>query len=312
MSYTNETMSPVIAVKKNKIKKSFWKTAQPYLLLLPAVLFMLIIVIYPMLKTINYSFTDFKVWKANNVKFVGLENYANLLKDPAFLLACANTIKWVVIILSFQLMIGLGIALLLNMKFKFRGIARGIVLIPWITPSIMTSLMWVWMYHGNFGVINYALKGMHIIKEFIPFLSQTKTSLYSVMVTSIWQGVPYFALMLMAGLSSIPGELYEAGNVDGTSTLQAFLHITLPGLKNIIFITTLLRTIWIANNVDLIYLMTNGGPANSSMTMSVLSFITAQKGFDFGYASAMSVTLSCFLVIVAIFYVKKMDMGGNS
>jgi len=312
MSNTAEVASIVIVPKRKKHKHSFLINAQPYLLLLPAVLFMLIIVIYPMIKTINYSFTDYKVWKANDVKFVGLQNYINLFKDPAFLLSLTNTLKWVAIILAFQLLIGLGIALLLNMNFKFRGIARGLVLIPWITPSIMTSLMWVWMYHGSFGIINYALKGMHLIKEFIPFLSQTTTSLYSVMLTSIWQGVPYFALMLMAGLSSIPSELYEAGNVDGTSKWQAFIHITLPSLKNIIFITTLLRTIWIANNVDLIYLMTNGGPANSSMTMSVLSFVTAQKGFDFGYASAMSVTLSIMLVFVAIIYVKKMDMGGNS
>ena len=293
-------------------KHPFLRRAQPYLLLLPAVLFMVVVVIYPMFRTIQYSFTDYKVWKANDVKWIGLENYKNLIQDPDFLLSCVNTLKWVVIILACQFLIGLGVALLLNMNFKLRGIVRGLVLIPWITPSIMTSLMWVWMYHGSFGVFNYALKGMHLINEFIPFLSQTTTSLYACMVTSIWQGVPYFALMLTAGLSGIPQDLYEAGAVDGTTKWQAFWYITLPSLKNIIFITTLLRTIWIANNVDLIYLMTSGGPANSSMTMSVLAFITAQKGFDFGYASAMSVTLSACLVVVAIFYVKKMNMGGNT
>ena len=290
-------------------RRHLFRSLQPYLLLLPAILFMLVIIIYPVMRTVQYSFTDYKLWKANDIKWLGLGNYRSLLEDTDFLLASVNTLKWVLIILVFQFLIGLGVALLLNKSFRLRSVARGIVLIPWITPSIMTSLMWMWMYHGSFGVINHILRELNLIKEFIPFLSQTTTALYSCIFTAIWQGVPYFALMLMAGLSGIPDDLYEAGAVDGTSSWQAFWHITLPGLKNIIFITTLLRTIWIANNVDLIYLMTGGGPANSTMTMSVLSFVTAQKGFDFGYASSMSVVLSICLAIVAILYVRRMDIG---
>lgn len=291
--------------------KLFNKRTYPYLLLAPAVTFIMLVVIYPMFKTIEYSFMDYKIWKADDIRFVGLQNYIKLSTDPDFINSFVNTLKWVAIVLVFQFVLGLAIALLLNTTFKFRGIVRGIILIPWVTPSIMTALMWVWMYHGSFGVFNYLLTSLHITKDYIPFLAQISTSLYSCMLTSIWQGMPYFAIMLMAGLSGIPIELYEAGNVDGTSKLQAFFYITLPGLKNTIFITTLLRTIWIANNVDLIFLMTQGGPANSSLTLSVNAYVTAQKGFDFGNASAMSVYLSLLLTLVAIFYVKKLNMGGN-
>jgi multiple sugar transport system permease protein len=302
-------MLPKITQKKNN---HYLRKAQPYLLLTPALLFVLLIVVYPVLCTFYYSVTDYKIWSSNNIKFIGLSNYTKLFHDPVFLQASLNTLKWVVIVLIVQFLLGLGIALLLNMNFKFRLIARGLVLIPWITPSIMTSLMWMWMYNGNFGIINYILQALHLTKQFIPFLSQTSTAIYSVMFTYIWQGVPYFALMLTAGLSGISPVLYEASSVDGANHWNAFWHITLPSLKNIIFITTLLRMIWIANNVDLIYMMTGGGPADSTMTLSVLSFVTAQKGFDFGYASAISVCLSVCLLFVAFFYIKKMNPRGDT
>jgi multiple sugar transport system permease protein len=289
--------------KRKKIKKA------PYLLLMPAVTFICVIVIYPMIRTVGYSLTDYKIWKADSIQFVGINNYARLFKNSDFLLSFTNTFKWVAIILTFQFVIGLMMALILNEKFKLNGFVRGLVLIPWVTPSIMTALMWVWMYHGNFGIINYILTSLKITNDNIPFLAQASTSLYSCAVTAIWQGVPFFAIMLLAGLKSIPVEHYEAAYVDGASRLKSFLHITLPGLKDIIYVTTLLRLIWIANSVDLIYLMTGGGPANSSLTLSVYTYLTAQKGFDFGNSSAMAVCLTLLLTVFALFYVRKINMG---
>ena len=297
-----------ILYDKNK-RKIFNKNTTPYFLLMPAVIFICVIVIYPMIRTIGYSLTDYKIWKANEIKFVGFNNYINLFKSDDFILSFVNTFKWVVIILAFQFVIGLFMALILNESFKFNGIVRGLVLIPWVTPSIMTALMWVWMYHGNFGVINYLLTALKITDSNIPFLAQTSTSLYSCAVTAIWQGVPFFAIMLLAGLKSIPVEHYEAAYVDGATGYQSFIHITLPGLKDIILVTTLLRLIWITNSVDLIFLMTGGGPANSSLTLSVYTYVTAQKGFDFGNSSAMAVCLTMLLTVFALFYVKKINMG---
>lgn len=292
---------------KGRIKrKIFNEKTNPYILIAPAVIFILTIVVYPVLRTIYYSFFDFKLWKMNNITFVGMDNYLSLLKDPDYILAFINTFKWVIIVVSLQFAFGMLIALLLSQHFMLRGFVRAVILIPWVTPSVVTALMWVWMYHGNFGIINYLLNLVGIIDDFVPFLAQTTTALYACMVTVIWQGTPFFVIMLIAGLSGIPAELYEASNVDGASSMQKFIHITLPCLRNTIFITTLLRIIWVANNVDIIYLMTGGGPANSSLTIPVDAYITAQKGYDFGYASSMSVTLAIILSIMAIFYVKKM------
>jgi ABC-type sugar transport systems, permease components len=296
---------------KTSIKKRIFNdTTLPFFLMLPAFLFIFTVVLYPMIKTFSYSFYNYKLWDPKNYKFIGLENYLYLVKNADFIASFVNTLKWVVIILFFQFALGLGTALLLKCDFKFRELIRAIVLIPWVTPSILVALMWVWMYHGTFGVINYVLGSLKLINDYIPWLAQTDTAIYACMLTVIWQGMPFFAIMLIAGLSGIPNELYEAGRVDGTSRLQAFLHITLPSLKNVIFITTMLRVIWIANNVDMIYIMTGGGPASSSLTLSVNAYITAQKTFDFGRASAMSVLLTILLSIVAFVYVKKQNLSG--
>jgi len=282
----------------------------PYLLMAPAVAFIVLVVVYPAIRTVAFSFTDYVLWRPFDIKFIGLGNYIKLLRDEDFILSFTNTLKWVVIILLFQFVLGFAVALMLHRRFRWRELLRAIVLIPWITPSILTALMWVWMYHGSYGVINEVLFRTGIIKDFIPWLAQASTSLYSCMVPLIWQGMPFFTIMLIAGLSSIPEDLYEAGMVDGTSPFQAFVHITLPCLKNTILVTTLLRTIWIANNVDIVYIMTGGGPANSSLTLSVNTYITAQRGFNFGYASAMAVCLTILLTIAAIFYIRNMNLSG--
>ena len=289
--------------------RSVRKAAHPYLLLAPAVLTMLLIIVLPMFRTIQYSFYNYKIWKPDEVDFIGLGNFIDLFNDAGFVLSFINTLKWLIIILFFQFSIGLLVALSLRRSIKLKGLIRGVLMVPWVTPSILSALMWKWMYHGDFGLINYLLKTLNIIPRNILFLTNPQTALYSCMVTSIWAGMPYFALMLTAGLASIPQEYYEAAAVDGSSKLQSFWHITLPGLKNVILITTLLRSISISNDIDIVYLMTGGGPAGKSMTLSVNAFITVQKGFDYGRASAMSTCLIVLLAIVSVLYIQFMSMG---
>lgn len=276
----------------------------PYLLVLPAVLFITLVVAYPVINSIGMSLQNYNLTKPWSRGFVGLQNYVTAFKDPLFLQSLINTIIWIVFGVGFQFIFGLILALLLNQSFKFRGFIRAIVLVPWVTPGVLIGLMWTWMYDGNYGVINDILNKVGIIHKFIPFLAKPETALPSVIVTIIWQGIPFFAIMLLAGLQSIPNELYEAADVDGGTRFKKLIHITLPSIKNTIFVTTMLRIIWVANSIDVIFSMTGGGPGYASQTLSVYAFTKAYGSLDFGYASTLSIILTLLLMIVAVFYLR--------
>lgn len=275
----------------------------PYLLISPALIIILTVVFIPAINAILMSFQSYDLRRPMNIRFVGFDTYIAVLHDQLFWQSLWKTVQWVVLGVGFQFIFGFGLALLLNRKFVGRGIARSISLIPWVTPGVLIGLMWRWIYDGNYGVLNDILLKLGIIHEKIPFLAQQATAFPAVIVTIIWQGIPFFALMLLAGLQGIPGELYDAADVDGASALQKLFKITIPLLKNTIFITTLLRIIWVANSVDVIFNMTGGGPAYSTQTLSVYIF-NKGNSLNLGYAAAMSIMLTLLLLLVAILYLK--------
>lgn len=279
--------------------------AVPYLFILPAAVLLTLVVLYPIVNSLHMSFSEYKLVLGNSKEFIGLSNYIEVLKDPVFRKSIALTLVWIVFGVGLQFILGLGLALVLNNEFKGRGICRALLMIPWVTPGVIIALMWTWMYDGNYGVINDLLSRMGIIDSFIPWLSRSETVMPSLIVTIVWQGIPFFGLMLLAGLQSIPQELYEAARVDGAGPVKTFFYITLPMLKNTIYVTTLLRVIWVANSVDVIYTMTGGGPANNSMTLSVYTFVKARSSLDFGYASTLSIYLTLMLTVVIFFYLKQ-------
>lgn len=278
-------------------KKSIW----PYLLVAPAVLIIMCVVFIPVVNAILMSFQNYDLRRPKEIRFTGLENYITLFKDKYFWMALVKTILWVAFGVGLQFVIGFILALLLNKKFAGRGVVRAVSMIPWVTPGILIGLMWRWIYDGNFGVLNDLLLKAHLITEKIPFLTQVSTAFPSVIVTIIWQGIPFFALMLLAGLQGVPGELYEAADIDGASGIQKLFRITIPSIQNTIFVTALLRIIWVANSVDVIFNMTEGNPAYSTRTLSVYIF---QKGnaLDLGYASAMAIVMALLLSLVAVPY----------
>ncbi len=283
------------------------KRLYPYYLVAPAVIFMLVIVAYPILNSFYMSFMDYKLFKISDIHFVGLDNYIAVLQDPVFRQSLWNTLWWVGLGVFFQFFFGLILALLLNEKFRGRGIVRSLILVPWVTPGILIGLMWTWMYDGNYGVINDVLVKLHVLDQYVPWLAQSDTALLSVIVTIVWQGIPFFAIMLLAGLQTIPRELYEAAEVDGASPWKSFWMITLPMLTPTIFVTTLLRIIWVANSVDVIFAMTGGGPGYSTLTLSVYTFVKARTALDFGYASTMSIYLTLILSVVLLIYLYELQ-----
>ena len=284
----------------------------PYALVSPALIATIAIIFIPMFRTVSYSVMSYILYKPNDKAFNGAANYVQAFKDPIFWSSFFHTIVWIVGIIAFQFLLGLLTAVLLNRAFPFRGIARSLILIPWVTPSVITALMWRWMYDGNYGLINQLLKQSGLIERFIPWLANSSTALLAIIIALIWQGFPFFAIMLLAGLQAIPQEIYEASKIDGAGPWQNFLRITLPLLRPVIFTTILLRTIWVANSLDVIVIMTGGGPGYSTYTLPVYSYLKAYKGMDFGYSSALAVLLTIFIMIFVSGYIRKILRGEAS
>jgi multiple sugar transport system permease protein len=277
------------------------KSIYPYLLVAPAVLIILCVVFIPVANAIGMSFQSYDLRRPNDITFIGLSNYIEAFHDSLFWKALLKTILWVVFGVGFQFVFGFILALLLNKQFAGRGVIRAVSLIPWVTPGVLIGLMWRWMYDGNYGVINDILMKLHITDKAIPFLSQTSTAFPAVIITIVWQGIPFFALMILAGLQGISADLYEAADIDGATGFQKLFYVTIPGIKNTIFITLLLRIIWVANSVDVIYNMTEGGPAYATQTLSVYVYNKANV-LNLGYASAMAIMLALVLCVVAVPY----------
>ncbi|MDD2375784.1 MAG: multiple sugar transport system permease protein [Clostridiales bacterium] len=277
----------------------------PYLLIAPALLIVLTVVFYPIINTISMSFQNYNLLQPKRIGFIGLDNYIEVLTNEKFWVSLWKTIVWVVAGVGLQFVFGFILAGLLNNKFPLRGLVRSVSLIPWVTPGVLIALMWTWMYDGNSGVLNDLLLKVGLVDKAVPFLAQAKTAFPAVILTIIWQGIPFFALMILAGLQGIPGELYEAADIDGASGPQKLFRITIPSLKNTLFVTTLLRIIWVANSVDVIYNMTSGGPGYATSTLSIYTFVEAQS-LNMGYASTLSLMLTLVLLTVAIPYLRNM------
>lgn len=285
--------------RRPREKSTIW----PYLLLLPALIVMLSVVIVPIINAVSMSFQSYNLTKPKKIGYIGLQNYATLLHDPLFWSSLLRTAIWVVFGVGCQFLFGFLLALVLNKQFKGRGVVRAVSLIPWVTPGVLIALMWRWMYDGNYGVINDLLMRLGLIRENIAFLSKPATAMPSVIVTIVWQGIPFFALMLLAGLQGISYDLYEAASIDGATGWQKLIYVTIPSLRNTIFVTTMLRIIWVANSVDVIFNMTEGGPAYATQTLSVYIYKKA-SALDMGYASAMAIMLMLVLLLAAIPYLR--------
>jgi multiple sugar transport system permease protein len=277
----------------------------PYLLITPALVFVILVVFVPVFNALLMSFQSYDLRRPSSIGFIGLANYLAAMQDPIFWASIGRTLAWVFFGVGLQFLFGFALALLLNQHFMGRGLIRSVSLIPWVTPGVLIGLMWRWIYDGNYGVLNDLLVKFGISDTFIPFLAQKSTSLPAVIVTIIWQGIPFFSIMLLAGLQGIPSSLYEAADIDGAKRYQKLFLITIPSLRNTIFVTTLLRVIWVANSVDVIFSMTEGGPAYSTQTLSVYIFNKANS-MNLGYASTMSVFLMLLLSFVAIPYLRTM------
>lgn len=290
------------------VKKEKFNFA-PYILILPACLLMGLIMIYPLGKVFYLSFQHYNPTKPFTNGFAGLDNFITIFTKKEFYNALGVSAKFVAYEVVLQLIFGMIVALILNQKFKGRGFFRALTFIPWALSGVLTAVLWSIMFNQHFGVLNDLLAKLGIIKEPIAWLANTKFVLGSVIVAELWRGIPFFAISLLAAMQGLPDDIYEAARVDGSTKLQTFRFITLPMLKNTIVLTTLLRTIWEFNSVDLIYSLTGGGPVGKTTTLSMLIANQAIKTSNYGYGSALSVVSFAILAVIAVIYMKLSGFG---
>ena len=275
----------------------------PYLLIAPIGLILAAIAVYPALDAIWLALTDASLLRLSRAKYVGLQNFVRLAHDPIFLQGLWKTLRWDVAVVSLELAIALPIALFLNLKFRGRAIVRAAVVVPYIVPPAVTALMWVYMFDGNFGVVNDMLVRAGVLDHYVSWLSDPNGSFAIVVAAMVWSGQPLMAIILLAALQAIPAELYESAMIDGANAWQRFVYITLPQIMPTIWFIVLLRMIWMSNHIDMIFIMTRGGPGFSNYTEAVYSFMLTQQ-FNIGYSAAVAVTLAIVLVAAAAFYVR--------
>ena len=283
---------------------------RPYLLLLPALMIISLVIFYPIVKAVAMSFQSVNLIRLDQVHFIGLQNYIRVLRDPVFWVALKNTVIYVLGSVGFQFVLGFITALLINQEFKCRGLIRGLILIPWALPGVLAAFMWSLVLNGNYGLVNDVLFRLGIIKDFIPWLSQPNTALGATILATVWRGAPFFAVMLLAGLQAVPVELREAARIDGANRYQEFANVTIPIMMPVIITTTLLRIIWTANFVEIIYLMTQGGPGYSSQVLCVYTFMCAKGSLDYGFASALAMFLTLILLATIGMYLRQAKKAG--
>jgi multiple sugar transport system permease protein len=282
----------------------------PLILLSPALALVGFVIAHPIVSAIRLSFQNFNVLRPARTTFAGWQNYIDVLQNPVFWTALQNSLVWVLGAVSLQLIFGFIGALLLNQSFLGRGVIRGVLLIPWATPSVLVALMWMWMLDGNYGVINDLLKRLGIIEFYVPWLAQSNTALPTLIVVDVWQGIPFFAVMILAALQSVPGDIKEAALIDGASTWQSLWLVIVPFILPAIMITVVLRIIWTANYMDLMFVMTNGGPGYATTTLPFLSYVTAYRQLNFGQGATIAIAQAILLAGVILIYLRLLRRQG--
>lgn len=275
-----------------------------FIMVLPTIAILILFTYIPIVQEIQIAFENYNLYNLSNIYFNGFDNFINIFTsvDFDFVQIVLNTVIWVIVSLFFQFMLGFGLALLLKKPFKGRGIYSGLVFYPWAVSGFAIGLVWAWIFNGQFGLINGILMRLGIINQGIGFLSDPHIALMSVIIVNIWYGIPFFAIMLLAALQSVPEELYEAAKIDGAGRFRRLLNVTVPYIRPTIASTILLRTMWILNFPDIIYAMTNGGPANSTNTLANYMIIKMYSFYNYGQAAAIGFIIMSVLMIYAIIY----------
>lgn len=270
----------------------------PYAIAAPALIILLIGMMFPMIWSLVYSFTDKHV--AADAAFVGFQNYEYIFNDPTYVNSVWNTVLFTVGSMVGKVFFGVIIALILNMNIKFRNFLRTLFLLPWTLPSVVAIYTWMFLYTGNGGLLNSILLDLGLVKEGIAWLSDPNMGMVSLMLVNIWRGIPFIAITVLSGLQTIPEELYESAQIDGASTIKTFTKVTLPLIMSVILVSTLISTIWTINDFETVYLLTGGGPGQSTYTIPITAFKYAFDSAIGHIGRACAAALSTVPVLIVI------------
>lgn len=274
--------------------------ALPYLLIAPTLAVLVALSIYPLIYAVKVSL---QIDAGAGVRW-SLQNFTRLAADDFFRSALAHTLVYTIIALTFEFLLGLGLAVLLNRAMRGRSFFRAALLVPMMLPPVVVGVVWRLMLNPNFGAINGTLKGVGLNTDALTWTASPTLAFASVIMVDIWQWTPFMFLILLAGLQAIPEEPYEAALIDGSSAWQTFRHITLPLLKPAILIALLLRTMDLLRVFDQIFILTEGGPGSATETVSLYIYRTAFRFSDFGYAAAMSFVLLLLTNVISLLYIR--------
>lgn len=271
-----------------------WDTFLGYTLMAPALLILLIFVAYPFVYGIWLAVSDTYVGKPGI--FVGLRNFVELARDDIFRKTVVNTFEYTAVACFFKFVLGLGMAVALNQRYPFRRFVRAVVLLPWVIPTVLSTLAWLWMFDSTFSVFNWVLRQVGLKGPI--WLGEGHWPMISIIIVNIWRGTPFFAVCFLAGMQTISEELYDAARVDGASAWQKFWRITFPLLTPVTTVVTLLSVILTFADFQLIYVLTRGGPANTTNVFGTLAYWMGIYAGRLGLGAAISLTMFPVLAIV--------------
>ncbi|MFW6028652.1 MAG: carbohydrate ABC transporter permease [Halanaerobiales bacterium] len=285
------------------MRKKSWKNSdsfEQFKFLLPALIPVIFLSLLPLVRGITLGFTDYQF--GGEISFNGIQNYLRMLGDYNFWQSFKTGFIWSIGTTGGQLILGLGLALILNKQFALRGWARVLVLVPWAMPPVIRGIMWRFMYHPQMGGINHLLINLGIIDAPINWLSSFDFALGAVIIVGIWGGLPQVGITLLAGLQSITPQLYEAAKIDGAGDFQQFLYITLPQLAPIAIAITILRLIWNFNSFGLVHVLTRGGPGGNTRIPMLFAYEEGFKYGDLGYAAALGNVMVIIVSVLMVSY----------
>lgn len=279
-----------------------------YTLIAPALIILTIFVAYPFILGIWLSLSDKLVGVPGN--FVGLKNFTHIVGSQIFRQTARNTFVYTGVAVAFKLVLGVGLALVLNRQFPFKRFVRATILLPWIIPTALSALAWFWMYDATFSVINWTLRNLKLIRFNIQWLGKPGLALTSVIIVNIWRGTPFFAISFLAGLQTISPELDDAANIDGAGAWAKFWYVTLPLLKPVIVVVVLFSVILTFADFQLVYVLTRGGPANSTHLFATLSYQVALGAGRLGEGAAIALFMFPVLFMMVVFQLLYIRKGG--
>ncbi|MBL7257604.1 carbohydrate ABC transporter permease [Paractinoplanes lichenicola] len=305
-SLTVEKPPPAEPEAPTRTKNTLAKRLVPWGYLSPTVVLIVLLMVVPIIMVISYSFRDNVIVQENSV-FAGFANYTEVLTDPDFLAALKNTFIFITVSMVAHLLLGLGFAMMLNsgmLSGVTKAIFRVVYVLPWLFTIAVIAVIWRLLLDPS-GVVNYVLQTLGVISDGVNWLGDPGSALWVVTFVNIWSGYPFFMISLLAGLQGIPGELYEAASVDGANPWQKFWNVTIPQLRPVIISMAVLDLIWTSQQFALIWMMTGGGPLNSTEMLSTFTYKLAFSEYEFATASASAVVVLLLTMILAFFYVRQ-------